>query len=69
MFGTRNKIMWEEQLVDPPIYYLTCVIVPRSLVLNKKIFNKISKIISKFHYTYAQFVLLTRSTSYLLDGT
>ena len=21
MFGARIKIMWEEQLVDPPIYY------------------------------------------------
>ena len=24
-FGTRIKIMWEEQLVDPPIAYLTTV--------------------------------------------
>ena len=28
MFGARIKIMWEEHLVDPPIHYLTCVIVP-----------------------------------------
>ena len=28
MFYTRIKIMWEEQLVDPPIHYLTCVIAP-----------------------------------------
>ena len=23
-----QKIMWEEQLVDPPTHYLTCEIVP-----------------------------------------
>ena len=23
MFGARVKIMWEEQLVDPPIHYIT----------------------------------------------
>ena len=27
-FGAKIKIMWEEQLVDSPIHYLTCVIVP-----------------------------------------
>ena len=27
--------MWEEQLVDPPNHYLTCVIAPGSLVLNE----------------------------------
>ena len=32
MFGTRIKIMW-----DSPIHYLTCVIVPWSLVLNKPV--------------------------------
>ena len=26
MFVAIIKIMWEEQLVDPPIHYLTCVI-------------------------------------------
>ena len=33
----RIKIMWEEQLVDPPIPYLTCVIVPWSSVKNKPV--------------------------------
>ena len=28
MFGARMKIMWEEQLVDPPIDYITPVNVP-----------------------------------------
>ena len=27
-FGARIKIMWEEQLVDPPIDYMTPVNVP-----------------------------------------
>ena len=26
MFGGRIKIMLEEQIVDPPIHYLTCLI-------------------------------------------
>ena len=26
MFGARMKIMWEEQLVDPPVDYITLVI-------------------------------------------
>ena len=26
MFGARIKIMWEEQLVDPPIDYITYVL-------------------------------------------
>ena len=26
--GSYIKIMWEGQLVDPPIHYLTCAIVP-----------------------------------------
>ena len=26
MFGTRMKIMWEEQFVDPPIRYVKSVI-------------------------------------------
>ena len=34
-FGARFNIIWEKQLVDPPIHYLTCGIVPWSLVLNK----------------------------------
>ena len=28
MFGARMKIIWEEQLVDPPIGYITPVNVP-----------------------------------------
>ena len=28
MFGARIKIMWEEQLVDPPIDYITFLNVP-----------------------------------------
>ena len=28
MFGARIKIMWEEQLVDPPIHYITSVNIP-----------------------------------------
>ena len=36
-FSARIKIMWKEQLVDPPIHYLTCVIVPWSLVKNKPV--------------------------------
>ena len=28
MFGARMNIMWEEQLVDPPINYITSVNVP-----------------------------------------
>ena len=35
MFGARIKIMWDEQLVDPPIHYLTGVVVPWSSVKNK----------------------------------
>ena len=35
MCGARIKIMWEEQLVDPPIHYLTGVGVPWSSVKNK----------------------------------
>ena len=31
MFGARMKIMWEEQLVDPPIDYITPVNVPSSV--------------------------------------
>ena len=27
MFGARIKNMWEEQLVDPPVHNITCVIV------------------------------------------
>ena len=34
MFGSRIKIVWEEQLVEPPIHYLTCLIVPLSSVKN-----------------------------------
>ena len=34
MFGARIKIVWEEQLVDPPIDYITSLNVPQSLVLN-----------------------------------
>ena len=30
MFGARIKNIWEEQLVDPPIHDLACVIVPWS---------------------------------------
>ena len=37
MFGARTKIMREEQLVNPPIPYLTCVFVPLSSVLNKPV--------------------------------
>ena len=32
-----KKIMWEEQLVDPPIHYITSVITPLSRVLNKPV--------------------------------
>ena len=28
MYGARIKIMWEEQLVDPPVDYITPVNVP-----------------------------------------
>ena len=28
MFGARIKIMWEKQIVDPPIDYITSVNVP-----------------------------------------
>ena len=35
MFGARIKIMWEEQLVDPVIQYITSVIAPQSLIFNK----------------------------------
>ena len=31
ILGTRRKIMWEEQLVDPPIVYITSVNVMLSL--------------------------------------
>ena len=34
VLGSRIKIMWEEQLVDLSINYITSVIVPNSLVLN-----------------------------------
>ena len=33
-FGARIKIVWEEQLVDPPIDYITFVNVPEPSVLN-----------------------------------
>ena len=35
LFGARIEIMWEEQPVDPPIPYLTCVIFQWSSVKNK----------------------------------
>ena len=28
MFGARVKIMWDEQLVDPPVHYITSVNAP-----------------------------------------
>ena len=34
MFGAGTKIMGEEQLVDPPIHYITSVNAPQTLVLN-----------------------------------
>ena len=33
-FGTRIKIMWEEQLVDSPIDSITSVNIPLSSILN-----------------------------------
>ena len=37
MFGTITKIMWEEQLVEPSIHYITSVIKLSSLVRNKPV--------------------------------
>ena len=34
MFGARIKIMWEEQLVDPPIHNITSVNALKFLVKN-----------------------------------
>ena len=51
MFGARIKILWEEQLVDSLIHYITSIIAPRSWVLNNtvskpwtllRIYNKMS---------------------------
>ena len=35
MLGARIKIMWKEQLVDPPIHYLISIIALESSVKNK----------------------------------
>ena len=37
MFGTRIKIIWEEQLVDPPIDYITSV---NALYLKNLVWNQ-----------------------------
>ena len=41
MFGARIKIKLEAQLVDPPIHYLTCVIVLWSSALNKPVIPEV----------------------------
>ena len=37
MFGAKIKIMQEEQLVDPPMDFITPVNVPKSSILNSAV--------------------------------
>ena len=64
MFGTRIKIMWEEQHVDLPIQYLTCVIVPWSSV--KSIYNNFvneSYLFTQISYKVKTYMTMAREPS------